>query len=53
MYDKKEEYCISCKLRNLLEKENIGDLYKEIYKKYGGSSDAGGTVRTFIYNHIK
>ena len=51
-YDKKEEYCISCKLRNLLEKENIGDLYKKIYKEYGGSSDAGGTVRTFIYNHI-
>lgn len=47
------ENCISCKLRNLLEKENIGDLYKKIYKEYGGSSDAGDTVRAFIYNNIK
>ena len=51
-YDEREKYCISCKLRNLLEKENIGDLYKEIYFKYGDSSNAGGTVRKFIYNHI-
>ena len=45
--------CISCKLRNLLNNEDIRKEYQEIYYNYGSSANKGDTVREFIYNHIK
>ena len=48
-------YCISCKLRNLLENENIGDLYEKFYREYGNlvGSDAAEIVKNFVFSYIK
>jgi len=50
---KNGENCISCKLRNLLEKENIDDLYKKLYEGYGDLAEEKGTLRPFIFSNIK
>ena len=40
--------CISCKLRNFLNKEEIGEIYKKKYKEYGELTGNNSKLSSFV-----